>query len=136
MIEGLTLAEVYPSVIAAITIWREARGESFDAQRGVAWVIYNRMNDPTMRWPRDATGVCQQRFQFSCWLDGDPNFYKFPHVREDSFVSCCRAWEEMGDDLTKGANHYHSFSDPDNFPKWADVSKVTTKIGAFTFYRL
>lgn len=132
----MTLASAYPSIIAAITIFREARGESFDAQRGVAWVIFNRTRDAKMRWPRDPVGVCQQRFQFSCWNSTDPNYYMYPTSSEESFLSCCKAWEESGDDLTNGANHYHSFKDPADFPKWADASKVTAKIGAFTFYRL
>lgn len=130
----MNLAAAYQSVIAAITIWREARGESFDAQRGVAWVIFNRMRD--QRWPDDPVAVCHQHLQFSCWNSNDLNCRKWPSPTDTAFLSCIRAWEESGIDPTSGANHYHSFANPFDFPKWADPSKATAKIGAFTFYRL
>lgn len=124
----------YPDVIAAVTIWREARGESRDAKRGVAWVIFNRTQDK--RWPGNAAAVCQQPKQFSCWNPDDPNYAKWPAFMDDVFESCCDAWDERGPDPTGGANHYHSFRDPADFPKWADPAKATVRIGAFTFYRL
>lgn len=130
----MMLANAYPGVIVAITIWREARGEPWDAQRAVAWVIYNRMRDK--RWPDDPVGVCHQRLQFSCWNSNDPNFYKWPAAADPSWLSCCKAWQESGGDPTSGANHYHSFSDTGDFPAWADASKITAKIGSFTFYKL
>ena len=39
----MTGQETYALILVAICIWREARGESMEAKRGVGWTIRNRV---------------------------------------------------------------------------------------------
>lgn len=131
-------AAAYDAVIPAITIWREARGEPFTAKLAVAHVLRNRASDSGRRW-RDTPGaVCTQRWQFSCWNQRDPNASKWPKANSTAWLDSCAAWEVSGGmpDPTGGANHYHSFRDEADYPRWAKSEKMTTTVGAFTFYRL
>lgn len=131
-------AAAYDAVIPAITIWREARGEPFTGKVAVAHVLRNRASDPRRRWRNTTGAVCTQRWQFSCWNPQDPNALKWPKANSTAWLDSCAAWESsLGmPDPTGGANHYHSIRDPTKYPSWAKARKRTTKIGAFTFYRL
>ena len=130
-------AAAYDAVIAAVTIWREARGESFTGKLAVAHVLRNRAADPN-RWPDAPAPVCLQPWQFSCWNWRDPNASKWPDTGSTAWLDSCASWESSAGmvDPTGGANHYHSFSEVDRYPSWAAAEKFTVKIGAFTFYRL
>lgn len=129
------LAQAYEQIIAALTIWRESRGESKEAQIAVLWVIMNRKADP--RWPNTTSEVCLQAYQFSSFNPGDPNAVKMPHHADPSWQRCLEVVESPGVyDPTAGANHYHSLGDTQPKPRWADPKKITVKIGHFTFYRL
>ncbi len=55
----------------ARTLYGEARGEPREGQEAVANVILNRVRSP--RYPNTVSRVCLQRWQFSCWNEGDPN---------------------------------------------------------------
>lgn len=128
------LAEAYEQIIAALTVWREARGESQAAKLGVYWVILNRRRDP--RWPNTISQVCLQPKQFSSFNILDPNASKFPSPDEYSWAESCEVVYSPGlTDPTDGANHYHSGLAT---KKWAldNKGKITAKIGAFTFYKL
>jgi hypothetical protein len=131
--------DLYDDFIAALTVWREARGEPPDGRLAVAMVIRNRMKDP--RWPDSASNVCLQAKQFSCFNLGDPNSVLFPTATGDeSWKSSCVAWMKSkhlslaSDDLTHGANHY--LNPNAGRPNWLDSSKVTMKIGNHTFLKL
>ena len=127
-------AEAYQSVIPALAIWREARGEVYVAKLGVAWVIRNRANDER-RWPTDPAEVVTQPRQFAAFNRSDQNSTKWPRADDESWEDSCIAWESHEPDPTGGANHYHSYRNPKYYPKWAKSSKLTAEIGAFKFYR-
>jgi N-acetylmuramoyl-L-alanine amidase len=55
----------------ALTIYGEARGETFQGRLAVACVIQNRLRSG--RWGTNYTDVCTARKQFSCWNVKDPN---------------------------------------------------------------
>ncbi len=120
--------------IAVLTLWREARGESWEGILAAAWAIRNRMSDP--RWADTAGGVTLQRLQFSCWNPRDPNRVKFPEPGDPKLAECEAAWimsSGIGTDITNGANHYHSTAVS---PKWAAADKLTASIDHHKFYKL
>jgi N-acetylmuramoyl-L-alanine amidase len=132
----MSTLESYEKILVALCIWREARGEITEAKLGVWWVIRNRKADS--RWPNTMAGVVLQPRQFSSFNAADPNSSKLPAPEDPAFVECCGIVDSPGlDDPTLGANSYHSF--PPGYtplPSWADPNKLTTRIGAFSFYRL
>lgn len=67
----------------ALTIYGEARGESYGAKVAVAWVIRNRVESP--RYPDTYREVALQPGQFPCWTD---------HNREAMMRPFGPAWEE------------------------------------------
>jgi spore germination cell wall hydrolase CwlJ-like protein len=120
----------YAGVLAALCVWREARGECPGAKRAVAHVIRNRAaqkfrgTNPieVILWPK----------QFSCFNAGDPNATLFPTANDAAFRECREAVANPGDDPTGGALYYHSCAKP---PRWAEKLQLTARIGAFRFYR-
>ena len=129
-------------VLMALTIWREARGESFDARTGVAFVIRNRVQKPCW-WGKTWLQVCFRRWQFSgVTATGDPNLIKWP--REDN-IADWKSWEDcylIADkvyrgnlsDPTCGATHYHDTS-IDLPAAWGGNMQATTSIGRLRFYK-
>jgi len=119
--------------MTALCLWREARGQPPEAQRGVCHVIRNRLKDP--RWPNDAVGVILQPKQFSAFNRRDPNATKFPRPTDAEWLRCYHIAGDPGPDPTGGANHYESCPEGDE-PQWADDAHRTVRLGAFEFYKL
>jgi spore germination cell wall hydrolase CwlJ-like protein len=123
----------YDQWIAAICVWREARGETDLAMQGVYHVILNRVKDP--RWPNTAAEVVLQPKQFSCFLAGDPNVVRFPLPKQKAdwaaFQRVLAIVETPGADPTGGATNYESCPD-DQEPGWA--KNPIARIGSFEFY--
>ena len=138
--------DMYDNVIAALCVWREARGEEPMVQFLVARVIVNRVRDYFKRWPNTLSGVVLQRLQFSSFNSDDPNTSKMPLLTDVSFVVCCDAVDKAFDDTTIEsitlspfvtkmieANHYHDDSiEP---PAWAKNMKFLGKLGRILFYK-
>jgi len=132
----MSLYEAYEDVLTALFVYREARGESFDAKRAVVHVILNRTKDAKGRWPKLRSEAILQPLQFSSFNRNDPNATVMPHWNNRAWRECCQAVECPGEDPTGGANHYHSIPEGQPLPKWATPEKITARIGAFTFYKL
>jgi N-acetylmuramoyl-L-alanine amidase len=140
----------YEQFLAALTLWREARGSSKDAKVAVWHVILNRVAQAHK--PSSIQDVVLAPKQFSSWnvkarpdlgLDiyqTDPNAWKFP---TPSFPADWAAWLDCVGvvvnptvtDPTGGANHYEDCP-VGKLPVWADPTKITATIGPFRFYRL
>jgi len=132
--------------IMARTIWGEARGEGLAGKVAVAWVIYNRFKKPGW-WSRhkddvpDDTlaAVCKDPYQFSCWLESDPNRAKLLAVKDTdpAFRDCLLAVAGVlsGNfyDPTNGSNHYHTKGIG---PKWAEGQTPVAYVGNHVFYRI
>lgn len=132
---------LYEQWIAALCIWREARGASLPAMNGVYSVILNRSTDAHARWPRNVPDVITQHLQFSSFNAGDPNAMRFPSPGSASdwkaWLNCQAVVETpIGPDPTQGATNYHSIPEGQPLPAWADPAKLTVEIGPFKFYRL
>lgn len=116
--------------------------------------MLNRINDPQKRWPRAIHQVVLQPRQFSSFnvihkpelgkniASVDPNVSKWPDISNDveyrKFIMCCDVvGVSLGDDPTRGANHYENCAQANlPLPGWADPSKLTAVIHPFNFYKL
>lgn len=126
--------------ILARTIYAEARGEPFEGQVAVAWVIKNRSLDRRARWPRTVAEVCQQPKQFSCWNGGDKNYERMLAVtmEDQAFVRAvgiaCLVLAGDIRDHARGANHYMRTDWMDRV-SWDDRMVKTAEIGFHTFLK-
>ena len=151
--------EMYNNIIAALCVWREARGEIAMAKLLVAVSIVNRAKD-LKRWPNTLAGVVLQPKQFSSFNIGDPNASKVPALNDASFVSCCTMVDcalaevsgiasrvqELDVELRTllrscgyvnksmlETNHYHDDSiEP---PSWTKGMQYLGKVGKLLFYK-
>lgn len=122
--------------VVARTIWGEARGEGDTGMQAVACVIANRVAAPGW-WGSGWQGVCQARYQFSCWNSNDPNLVKLAMVdaSDPAFAAAldiaAAAVNGSLADITNGATNYHTTA---IHPSWADDLTVTARIGNHIFY--
>ena len=132
-----TAEQSYELALLMLCIYREARGESPDAQLGVAWTIKNRL--ALQGWMgKTYPAVILKPYQFSSFNAGDPNATKFPITPTDlAFQPCLMAakaaYDGLGVDPTSGATHY--FDDSIAAPSWTTGATKTIKIGHLTFYK-
>lgn len=102
----------------ASVIYAEARGEPIDGQIAVAQVVINRVSDD--RWPDTVCAVTKQIKQFAI---ASP---------DDRAVQLAREiLAEKHDDLSGGATHFYSGSDP----WWASRMHPVGKIAGHTFMK-
>lgn len=141
--------------VAACTVYGEARGEPWEGQHAVAWVLRNRAT--RRRFAGSLAGlegalerVCRAPWQFSCWNKGDPNSVRLGAALEkarntgllvdmDRQVLAIRAALDTDvADPTNGADHYHTLTCPswaDEWPPgWSDSMKPVALIGEHVFY--
>lgn len=149
----MTSLEAYKFSVLVLAIWREARGEPFEAKLGVANVIRNRVNSSKFKqWGLGWDGVVLQPWQFSSFnppkrdpsgkvISIDSNAYQIPLANDPAMADCIKAAEMVfngnGLDNTNGACYYFDKSMDKNMPAWAlDGSHVrTADIGSFHFYK-
>lgn len=122
-------------VIMALTLYGEARGLDTEGQTKVAWVIRNRaerfgfVGTSHVGAEGAVAKACLMPWQFSCWNDGDPNasalkallreFDKTgerPYGLDHQFKIATAVLEGIVEDITNGADHYHTI----RAPRWAD----------------
>lgn len=123
--------------LAIITIWQEARGQTYHGKLAVASVIRNRMN---ARYSSDGTvaGTVLRPLQFSGWNTKDPNRTPSMMIDDTSPVvqECGRAWDESErHETVNGAVLYYN---PKIVPQplWAkpDVAKLVAREGDHDFF--
>jgi len=130
--------------IAARTVYGEARGESFQGMKAVAWVLRNRSEIDIWDdgkpdwWGETLSEVCQKKWQFSCWNFNDPNRMKLLAlpVTNETYKQCLRAVAEVLvepqiADATMGAFHYHAIG---IHPSWASAAQPSLRMGNHIFY--
>jgi cell wall hydrolase len=135
MLRKEDLRQHYPSPedLAALTIYLEARGESFAGKMAVAAVIRNRMN---MKYQSDGTvkGTVLKRKQFQPWNHQQPHqvLAKFNKQRmKDSLL----AWRlvQDGRNIVDGALLFYNPRIA-RTPRWAKVGQKVATIGEHEFY--
>ncbi len=123
--------------VVAATIWGEARNQGDEGLRAVACVIANRARTHYRRCagPRE---VCVDRWQFSCWNDGDPNRAKLLTVARQPDAVFKQALAIAADvlanrlaDITRNARHYHASRVK---PSWARGKSPCAVVGDHLFY--
>lgn len=125
-------------VFLALTIWREARGESKEGKTGVACAVLNRVKRPSW-WGNDIKSVLFKKWQFSSITDQkDSQLTTWPLNKDKSWHECMEiahdAIHQLIENPVPGADSYHDISI--NPPFWADKEKFVKQIGKLMFYNL
>lgn len=133
------MARLLPDdALAVVTIWQEARGESYAGKLAVAEVIRNR----TVNYYQSDGSVAStvlRAFQFSGWNVSDPSRVKSAKIDdEDPLVrDCLKAWHEAltGTTTVNGAVLYYNPSIVET-PTWARPEHATevATVGAHHFF--
>lgn len=125
--------------LLARTIWGEARGESPNGMRAVGEVIRNRVLT-AFRGKSTYSGVILDPYQFSAWLDDDPNRDKMLAVDfSDSRFE--RAYEIAGAVISGKTNIFdavdwrHYYNPSVVGPDWAASALDAVNIGAHRFLK-
>jgi N-acetylmuramoyl-L-alanine amidase len=119
--------------LAALTIYLEARGESFAGKLAVAAVIRNRMNH---KYHSDGTvkGTVLRPKQFEPWIGRNPEEVGFDPTNRKMQESLL-AWKlvQDGRKIVDGAVLFYN---PRlvKTPRWAQVNRKVAKIGNHEFF--
>lgn len=119
--------------LAALTIYLEARGESFAGKLAVAAVIRNRMK---YKYHSDGTvtGTVLRPKQFEPWIGRHPKDVKFDPTNR-KMLECLLAWNlvQDGRNIVDGAVLFYN---PHlvKTPRWAQVNRKVATIGGHEFF--
>jgi len=119
--------------LAALTIYLEARGESFAGKLAVAAVIRNRM---THKYHSDGTvkGTVLRAKQFEPWIGRNPEEVQYDPGNKKMQESLL-AWKlvQDGRNIVEGAVLFYN---PQlvKTPRWAQVNRKVAKIGGHEFF--
>ena len=122
--------------VFAKTVYAEARGESEEGQRWVAWVIKNRARMNRGYWGGNSIkGVCLRNGQFKCWN----NIGDIEIGEQGVYGRICQLTNKIYDaphhnDPTDGADHYNNPA-KEGYPSWTTNCKVIKTIGNHVFYK-
>lgn len=117
----------------ATNIYFEARGESKLAQKAVAWVTLNRVEDP--KYPDTICDVVWDRKQFSWTHDGKSDVPKEKQAWLEAQLTAIQVLIDQqigGDDPTDGSTMFHAASIK---PYWRKQYVVTSRIDNHIFYK-
>ena len=123
--------------LLARTAWGEARGDGRWGMQAVINVVMNRVKAGRW-WGRSVEDVVLKPYQFSCWLESDPNRAKLLAVTtDDEQFKLAEAFAELAidgklTDITNGATNYHTKSVK---PSWASTGQQTAIWGNHIFYK-
>ena len=119
--------------LAALTIYLEARGESFAGKLAVAAVIRNRM---THKYHSDGTvkGTVLRAKQFEPWIERNPEDLEFDQSNRKMQESLL-AWNlvQDGRNVVDGAVLFYNPTLVST-PRWAEVYQKVAKIGGHEFF--
>jgi N-acetylmuramoyl-L-alanine amidase len=120
-------------ILAALTIYLEARGESFAGKMAVAAVIRNRMQH---KYHSDGTvkGTVLRAKQFEPWIGRSPEEVTFDPGNKKMQESLL-AWELVKDgrNVVNGAVFFYNPTLV-NTPRWAEVHRKVATIGGHEFF--
>ena len=127
-------------LIAARTIYGEARGETDAGMRAVAHVLINRTDKKIGDADHSLAATALRARQFSAWNEDDPNRKKMQTVSVNNklFRRCMGAMlAALGEpDTTSGARNYMTRARrAKGWPRsWGRVRKPVAEIGVHLFY--
>lgn len=130
---------IYEQIMLALLLWREARGETYQAKVAVAFSVLNRVQHPKW-WGTTLGAVIAKKWQYSSMAaPGDPNLIQYPLPQDVSFHDCLTVVDGVltgkgVKNLVLGADSYYDTSIPP--PKWATPETFVKQVGAFRFHNL
>ncbi|WP_454061962.1 cell wall hydrolase [Candidatus Nitrospira salsa] len=128
-----TTAPLTDDRLAALTIYLEARGESFAGKLAVAAVIRNRMH---AKYQSDGTvkGTVLKRLQFQPWNHATPEDVRH-RISESRMQDSLLAWRMVQDGrkIVQGALLFYNPRLVET-PRWATVSHKVASIGGHEFF--
>ena len=123
----------HDDILAALTIYLEARGESFAGKMAVAAVIRNRM---LHKYHSDGTvkGTVLRAKQFEPWIGRSPKEIRF-NPKNKKMQESLLAWQlvQDGREIVDGAVLFYNPTLV-NTPHWAEVYRKVAKIGEHEFF--
>lgn len=131
----------YEIALLALTLWREARGETYEAKIAVAHTVKNRLDRPGW-WGNDWISVLTKKWQYSSLTDpNDRQLTVWPKADDAAMEECLAIAERvitgMYNSPLKGIDSYYDDSlKGDMVPKWAreHPERFVGKIGKLNFY--
>lgn len=126
---------VADDVWASMTIWLEARGETYEGKLALAEVILNRRN--AGHWGDTIAEVVLSPSQFSCWnTNGNRRSVAVLQNDEAQYQDCVRAWQaaRAGSKTVHGATMYYNPAGVLQRPAWAKQELLLAVIGNHRFY--
>jgi len=129
-----TIAEVAE---LALLVWREARGETYDAKVAVAYVVVERAKIGGW-WGNSILEVMAKPYQFSSMTDPkDRQLVKWPLWTPDYEICVAIARDVLSGVAVNpmhGADHYHDTSIAP--PEFTHGARYLGKLGRLMFYRV
>jgi N-acetylmuramoyl-L-alanine amidase len=129
-IETASLNNQYDLIMAALCIWREARGEPREGKVAVFWVIKNRV---AAGWGPTVLDVILAPKQFSCFNADDQQVALYPKHADKDWVECLGVVTGNDPNPIGPAKNY--FNDAIADPAWAKSMIEQARIGRHVFYR-
>lgn len=134
----MTLQDYADITFLALTVWREARGESAEVRAGVAHAIMNRVKHPAW-WGDDVMSVIFKKWQFSSLTDpNDKQLTTWPRSTDAVWTECLviadRVFRGTLGNPVPGADSYYDVSIPP--PYWATDETFVAQLGRVRFYNL
>jgi spore germination cell wall hydrolase CwlJ-like protein len=129
-------------LIAAKTIFGEARNQSIEGQVAIMWVIRHRAERRYGGEVGSVAKACLAPLQFSCWDKDDPNRALLdrmgPEKLSQQISLATGVLSGITADPTDGADHYFTIVAPiwaERWPPdWAETMRHMVDIGDHTFY--
>lgn len=126
---SLTLKQVKEIECIAHAVYHEARGEPYEGQLAVAYVVVNRKLDK--EFSSNACQVVYQKAQFTDILLTKPNTKSTSWRRAIEIAT--EAYFQLEDDPTNGSRFFYA-PDKINTPRWAYNQVGAVRIGAHRFF--
>lgn len=123
--------------LGTMTAFMESSGENAAGQRAVCHVLANRLTDG--RWGNTLASVVLWPFQFSCWLNDDPNRHRMAVVPDTNPILVTiksylqAALDGSDSDITQGAMWY--FNPKLAAPSWTNKLTLIGQFGSMNYYR-
>ena len=124
------------TVILALCVWREARGEPRDCKLAVAYSVLNRVARPAW-WGKTVLGVLGKKWQYSSLAaPGDPQLILWPVESDSTWQECLdvadSALNNREPNPAPGADSYYDTSI--SAPDWTKGARFVGKFDRILFW--